>query len=113
MPKLSEQELKEFELPTHTAEEPSKATLNLRVTGDNVFAAKEMSEGGGTFYLLAHHMTRWDYTDANGMAVPITPENVAKMDLRDLQFLSAILRARIEQALENAAQAVSLDEKKS
>lgn len=113
MPRLAEEKLVEYELPSSTPEEPSKITINIRVTGDVVFASKSMTEGPGTFNLLAKQIKKWDYTAEDGKPAPITPETVAEMDFRDLEFVSKIVSREIENAIQNATQAVSHDEKKS
>ena len=112
MPRLSQEKLVEYELPSHTADEPSKVTLNLRITPDHVFAAKTMLEGPGTFQLLAGQIKKWDYTAEDGKPAPINSETVAQMDFRDLQFLSALVSKQIDEAVKVAAQAVSQEEKK-
>lgn len=113
MPRLAQQDLVEYELPSSTPEDPSHVTLNVRVTGDHVFAAKSMLEGPGTFQLLANQIKEWNYTAEDGKPAQITPDTVAQMDFRDLQFLSKIISSKIEEAISAAAQAVSHDEKKS
>ncbi|MFI2837539.1 hypothetical protein [Mycolicibacterium sp. PDY-3] len=113
MPRLSQEKLVEYELPSHTAEDPSKVTLNLQVTPDQVFAAKTMLEGPGTFQMLATQIKKWDYTADDGKPAPINPDTVAQMDLRDLQFLSQIVSKNIDEATKLAARAVSDQEKKS
>lgn len=113
MPRLAQEELIEYKLPSHTDADPSFVTVNVRPTGDNVFAAKAMLEGPGTFHLLSKHIKKWNYVDDSGRPAPITPETVAKMDLTDLEFITKIVSNRIDEAIKDAAQAVSLDEKKS
>jgi len=113
MPRLAQEELVEYTLPSHSEEDPSSVTMNIRVTGDNVFTAKSMLEGPGTFNLLAKQIKRWDYTAEDGKPAAITPDTVSQMDFRDLEFLSKIISQHIDDALKSAAQAVSHDEKKS
>lgn len=113
MPRLAQEELVEYTLPSNTDTDPSRITLNIRVTGDHVFASKAMLEGPGTFQLLANQIKKWDYTAEDGKPAPITPESVANMDFRDLEFVSKIISREIETAIDTATQAVSHDEKKS
>lgn len=55
----------------------------------------DITEGMGSMRilitLLANRIVEWNYTDENGVAIPITFDSVCRFDIEDLKYLANML----------------------
>lgn len=112
MPKFATQNLVELTLPSSTADDPALVTVDLNVNGGVMLDA--IDSGTNTSVLsagvLASVIKKWNFTDESGEVVPITPENVRRLSIGDVTFLSEKVFGEMDAAVNTPA--VDTDEKK-
>jgi hypothetical protein len=85
MPVLRDnRKIKKLELPE------SGITIRIRdgiLASDVEAVDKEKNQIKQTMIMISRLMVDWDATAENGQALPVTPENVALLSVKDLQFI--------------------------
>ncbi len=110
MPTFKEEALETITLPS-SADDPVIVTVDATITGGT--AEDIYGDGVGNApisKLLTSAIREWNVTDKDGSPLPITQDNVRRMDPKDFSFLGEKLFGSLNVAIE--AKAVSSAEKK-
>lgn len=111
MPKLGQSNIVELRLPSSTEDDPAIVKLDLNITGgqaEDLYDSDKKS--GATFELIAQTIKEWNFTDADDKPVPITADNVRKLNVGDFKFISEQLFGLL--GLQAEISAIPQDEKK-
>jgi hypothetical protein len=111
MPKLGIANLATLQLPSSVEGDPATVTMDLNISAGLVLdAAAQGTAEAASIQGLALAITAWNFTEDDGTTLlPITPENVRRLNFADFNFLDRYLTARMN---EQTAEAVPANEKK-